>query len=115
MIDRITLLMVAVALIGCDQQPKTLGAAIDGVPVSIAAVEKTNAESKVVIHGTMAKKCPVAGCWFILQDATGSIKVDTKNAGFVVIDVPLNTSLTVAGRIITNGTERLVEAVGLRY
>ena len=63
----------------------------------------------------MAKKCPVAGCWFMLQDKTGTIKVDTKNAGFVVVDVPLNTALTVAGRVVTNGNERLIEASGVRY
>jgi len=63
----------------------------------------------------MTQKCPVAGCWFMLRDDTGTIKVDTKNAGFVVVDVPLNASMTVAGRVATNGTERFIDATGLRY
>lgn len=63
----------------------------------------------------MTKKCPVAGCWFMLHDESGTIKVDTKNAGFVVVDVPLNSRITVAGRLATNGAERVIDATGLRY
>jgi hypothetical protein len=43
------------------------------------------------------------------------IKVDTKDAGFVVVDVPLQASLTVAGRLETNGAGRILKATGLRY
>ncbi len=57
----------------------------------------------------------MAGCWFVLNDNSGTIKVDTKNAGFVVVDVPLNTALTVAGRVVTNDTGRFIDAAGLRY
>jgi len=48
--------------------------------------------ARVVLHGRMTQKCPVAGCWFMLHDETGTIKVDTKNAGFVVVDIPLQSS-----------------------
>jgi hypothetical protein len=51
----------------------------------------------------------------MLHDETGTVKVDTKNAGFVVVSVPLNSILTVAGRVMTNGTERFIEATGARY
>ena len=102
--------------VGCSGgNPKTLGAAVEGAPVTVTSVQQSNVESRVVLHGTMTKKCPVAGCWFLLHDATGTIKVDTKNAGFVVLDVPLNTSVTVAGRVVTNGTERCIDATGVRY
>jgi hypothetical protein len=63
----------------------------------------------------MIEKCPEAGCWFVLRDESGAIKVDTKDAGFVVVGVPLQVSLTVAGRLTTNGTERMLAATGLRY
>ena len=110
------LLLAAVVLTGCfDRGPKTLGKMSEGTPVSIASLEKTAPESPVLVHGTMTKKCPVAGCWLILHDESGSIKVDTKNAGFVVVDVPLNTTMTVAGRVVTNGPERLIDAAGIRY
>jgi hypothetical protein len=63
----------------------------------------------------MIEKCPVAGCWFVLRDATGTVKVDTKSAGFVVVDVPLNKEMIVAGIVRTNGSGLLLEATGLRY
>ena len=103
-------------LVGCaDQKERTLGAAFEGIPVPIAATRHPNTDAPVVLHGTMTEKCPVAGCWFILRDASGTIKVDTKDAGFVVVQVPLNTSLLVAGRVVTNGSERTFEATGVRY
>ena len=86
-----------------------------GNVIPVSAVEKTAVESPVTLHGTLTQKCPVAGCWFMLQDESGTIKVDTRNAGFVVVDVPLNAALTVAGRVTTNGGERLIEASGVRY
>ena len=63
----------------------------------------------------MIEKCPVAGCWFRLRDQTGTIKVDTKAASFVVVDVPLQQTMTVAGKVATEGNEVVLEATGLRY
>jgi len=36
-------------------------------------------------------------------------------AGFVVLDVPLGTEMTVAGRTSGRGDDRLLEATGARY
>ena len=103
-------------LVGCGEQaPTTLGVSFEGPSVSVVAAQRANVESSVILRGTMTKKCPVAGCWFILQDQSGTIKVDTKNAGFVVVDIPLNTALAVVGRVTTNGAERIIEAVGVRF
>ena len=63
----------------------------------------------------MVEKCPVAGCWLKVQDQSGTIMVDTKLAGFVVVNVPLESKVTVAGKIVTEGDEVLIEASGLRY
>ena len=115
MIRWLSFAALSVFLAGCMREGGTLGAAVEGAAVPVASIEKVAADVPVVLQGTMTKKCPVAGCWFMLQDQTGTIKVDTKNAGFVVVDVPLNTSLTVAGRVITNGTERFIDATGVRY
>ena len=57
----------------------------------------------------------MAGCWFSIRDNTGTIKIDTKAAGFVVLDVPLGTVVTVSGKVARDGQDRLVEATGLRY
>jgi hypothetical protein len=63
----------------------------------------------------MVEKCPVAGCWLKLQDTTGTILVDTKMAGFVVVNVPLESKVKVSGKIVTEGDEVLLEASGLQY
>lgn len=107
--------MLAV-LTGCiEHKEKALGALFEGTPLPISVVKQIHADSQVVVRGKMTEKCPVAGCWFMLRDESGTIKVDTKNAGFVVVDVPLQTSLIVGGRAATNGTERFIDATGVRY
>src|SRR5258705_737680 len=103
-------------LAGCSERnSKSLGSVVDGPPVSIASAQRTSVESRIVLRGQLMEKCPVAGCWFTLRDGTGTIKVDTKSAGFVVVNVPLRTTVFVAGRVVTNGTERIIEAAGVRY
>lgn len=109
-------LFALVFMAGCARSQATVrGSAPEGTPSLIAAAKTAPAKSNVTIQGTMVEKCPVAGCWFILRDKTGTIKVDTKNAGFVVLDVPLQTAMTVGGSVTGEGSERMVEAAGLRY
>jgi uncharacterized protein YdeI (BOF family) len=102
---------------GClDRKPKILGTEFDGNGVPVATARRSDAGSRLIVRGTMTEKCPEAGCWFMLRDESGVIKVDTKDAGFVVVDVPLQMSVTVAGRVGTNSVgERLLKATGLRY
>jgi len=113
---------ITLFLAGCaERKPKSLGQPFDGTPVAIATLagtrspESSNMSARVVLHGRMTQKCPVAGCWFMLHDETGTIKVDTKNAGFVVVDIPLQSSIVVAGYLMTNGAEKIIDATGLRY
>jgi uncharacterized protein YdeI (BOF family) len=94
---------------------QTLGAPVEGTALSVAALQQSEVGSRVVLRGVMTQKCPVAGCWFMLRDDTGTIRVDTKNAGFVVVDVPLQAPVTVGGRVTTHGAERVVDASCLRY
>lgn len=104
---------------GCSEEgTRELGTPFDTHTIAIANVtlaRQTNVEASLILRGSLTEKCPVAGCWFVLQDAGGTIKVDTKNAGFVVVDVPLQSTVTVAGRVVTNGSERFLDATGLRY
>ena len=69
----------------------------------------------VVLSGSMIEKCPVAGCWFRLQDETGIIKVDTRSAGFVVVNVPVKSKMVVSGKVIADGDSFSIEATGVRY
>lgn len=105
-----------------------LGAAPPPAGARAVAVRDLNGEAaasggkkSVIVRGAMIEKCPAAGCWFKLRDATGVVRVDTKNAGFVVTDVPVGAILTVAGTPAAPaapaaaGTEPTLAATGLRY
>jgi len=110
------LLLTIVGLAGCSKPGgRTLGLAVQGPEMTIAGIQKAKVDTRIVVHGTMTEKCPVAGCWFTLQDRTGSIQVDTKSAGFVVVAVPLKATLAVAGRVTTNGAARILDATGICY
>jgi uncharacterized protein YdeI (BOF family) len=103
-------------LAGCSGSGKqVLGTPPSGEPVTVAAAQAVANKQPVTVHGKMVEKCPVAGCWFMLKDDTGTIKVDTKSAGFVVLNVPVGTDVTVSGKSAANGSERMVEASGVRY
>jgi uncharacterized protein YdeI (BOF family) len=102
-------------LAGCQAKQSTVfGAAPAAGPIVVVRDLKPAASAPVILQGTMIEKCPVAGCWFMLRDKTGVIKVDTKGAGFVVSNVPLNTEVTVTGTFDGSG-ERRVVATGMRY
>ncbi len=112
----LVLLITAMLVLGCQQQHgSVLGKAPSGEVRTILAVRAGDTPPQVTLSGTMVEKCPVAGCWFRLRDQTGEIKVDTKAAGFVVTAVPLETRMTIAGKISDSGDEVLIEATGVRY
>jgi len=101
---------------GCHQPAgKVLGKAPKGETRTILAVRAGDTAPQVTLTGVMIEKCPVAGCWFRLRDNSGSIKVDTKSAGFAVVNVPLEAKLMVSGKIVTEGDEVAIEATGIRY
>jgi uncharacterized protein YdeI (BOF family) len=75
------------------------GKAPAGAIATAAMLRQVAPRAPVTVRGTMVEKCPVAGCWFILQDGTGRVRVDLKSAGFVVTDLPLGRKVTVSGRL----------------
>jgi uncharacterized protein YdeI (BOF family) len=117
---RNTLLLCAIVagslLVGCNSAPsRTLGAPFAAAaPIAVQALATHAKSSSVVVQGEMIEKCPVAGCWFVLKDRTGVVRVDTKAAGFVVSEVPLHARLTVAGTV-TADSQPGIAATGVRY
>ena len=110
-------LVISVALIaGCHKPDgKILGKMPKGDLRTVLAVRAGDTPPQVTLAGVMTEKCPVAGCWFRLRDHTGTIKVDTKSANFVVVKVPLEANVTVSGKITMEGDEAIIAATGIRY
>jgi uncharacterized protein YdeI (BOF family) len=102
--------------VACGQaKSPVLGKAPRGPVRTILAIRAGDTPETVTIQGRLIEKCPVAGCWFRVEDATGTIKVDTKSAGFVVTEIPLDKVLTVGGKVALEGEETIVEATGLSH
>src|SRR5690242_14001282 len=89
--------LAGLILVGCSNGKTVLGQFSPGKSAVIAEVKTIEPSNPVNLSGKLVEKCPVAGCWFYLEDSTGRIKVDTKVAGFVVLDVPLGKRVEVAG------------------
>jgi len=105
-----------VAACGCSSAaPHTLGTPVGSLtPVAVRSLPSQKAAAPVVVEGEMIEKCPVAGCWFVLRDKTGVVRVDTKGGGFVVSEVPLHARVIVAGAV-TPGAQPGIAATGVRY
>ena len=113
---RACVVVICLMAAGCGKPDgKILGKAPEGEERTILAVRAGDTPPQVTLAGMMIEKCPVSGCWFRLRDNSGTIKVDTKSAGFAVVNVPLETKLTVSGKIVAEGNEIAIEATGIRY
>ncbi len=114
--NTVGMLLIALSLVGCGKNQESVRGVAPGAEANttVAQLAHAKAASAVVLTGEMTEKCPIAGCWFMLRDKTGVVRVDTKSAGFVVSDVPVHTHLTVAGKVLA-GSEPSLSATGLRY
>jgi uncharacterized protein YdeI (BOF family) len=117
-----TLLILGLALgtvlqVGCTPTGGTvLGASPEAGDLRTTADARSLPEgTSLLIKGELVEKCPVSGCWFVIKDDKGTVKVDTKASGFVVVDVPLHRTLTVTGKTAGKGDLRVVDASGVRY
>jgi uncharacterized protein YdeI (BOF family) len=83
--------------------------------ITLVAVQKMKPSTSVIAQGTMVEKCPVAGCWFMLHDKTGTIKVDLKATKQNVVNIPLNSEVTVHGKVAQNGSQKMIQAVSATF
>lgn len=109
-------LVLVLAVMGCGHlRQRVRGVAPAEAPVAMAAKSAAMPSgARILLRGEMTEKCPVAGCWFKLKDASGVVRVDTRTAGFVVSDIPLHTQMTVAGSV-SHEEPSGVAATGIRY
>ncbi len=109
----VLLAIAVIALAGCASAGGTILGKDPGASTA-TPVNSVKSSQDTTITGVMYEKCPAAGCWFMLRDKSGVIRVDTKAAGFTVTDVPVNSEVTVRGTLKESG-EPLLVASGLRY
>lgn len=110
----LTALVAGSVLSGCAPSgAHTLGAGPEGALTTVQATH--SATGTVTMTGKMVEKCPVAACWFKIQDKTGIATVDVKEAGFVVTDVPVGATVTAYGTLDKSGAEPVLHATGIRW
>ena len=52
--------------------------------VAIADITPERLGQTVAIEGTIVQECPHTGCWAIIRDASGRIRIDTQAGGFAL-------------------------------
>ena len=52
--------------------------------VAIGDITADKVGQTVQIEGTIAKECPHTGCWAVVEDETGEIRIDTKKGAFAL-------------------------------
>jgi uncharacterized protein YdeI (BOF family) len=109
------LLVFCLVFSGCSRVERVLGTIGSHPSLTVAAAQQMLPGKEVTLRGKLVEKCPVAGCWFVIRDETGTIKVDTKTAGFVVLDVPLQKQILIDGIVSGDGAARVIDAKGVRY
>ena len=68
--------------------------------VDIADIEPSHIGQQVAIAGTITKECPHTGCWAIIEDATGQIRIDTKAGGFALPLRREGSKVQIVGQVI---------------
>jgi hypothetical protein len=117
------LLIVALGWAGWSLKAASSGAALGHPPqtapaATIAAVRRNPqafAGKTICLTGRMTERCPTAGCWFDLDDGTGSLRVDAGAGGFSVSGLPMGARLKAFGRVEAEpGEDPQLVAVGVR-
>lgn len=101
------LLLSAVLLAGCTAQPPSGQPAPSGVTNSAILSDPSRyAGRDLVLTGKIAIECS-SGCWFLLDDGTGTIYVDLAENNFAIPQLQGSTA-TVKGVIrVENGDPKL--------
>jgi uncharacterized protein YdeI (BOF family) len=108
----IVILVGALLAAGCTSQPAsgTGGPAAQARAVKIADILKDPAAyngTAVAVQGKIAGECG-SGCWFMMDDGTGTLYVDLAPNNFVIPQIS-GTTVVVHGTInVTNGDPTLI-------
>ena len=76
---------------------------VSAPPTTIAAVgEKPAAfaNKTIALTGRITERCPMAGCWFNLNDGTGDLRIDARPGRFSVLGLAMGARVTVFGSVV---------------
>lgn len=66
-------------------QAETYGTApVTGPIMKIADITDAHVGQTVTIEGIIDQECPHSGCWAVIKDDSGQIRIDTQKGGFAL-------------------------------
>jgi uncharacterized protein YdeI (BOF family) len=95
-------------------QAETFGRySTDADVVSIGDLNETHVGHTVAIEGTIVTECPHSGCWAVIEDSTGQIRIDTNKGGFALPLRREGSTIRVIGELEqTDSGDLLLSAEG---
>ncbi len=73
--------------------------ATDAQIVRIGDLDQTHVGQRAAIEGKIVEECPHSGCWAVIEDATGQIRIDTNKGGFALPLHREGSTIRVVGEI----------------
>ena len=75
-------------------------AAATAAQVNIGEIEPSHVGRRVAFEGTIVKECPHSGCWAVIEDSSGQIRIDTNPGGFALPLRREGSKVRVVGQVI---------------
>ena len=75
-------------------------AAATAAQVKIGEIGPNHIGHQVAIEGTIVKECPHTGCWAVIEDSSGQIRIDTNPGGFALPLRREGSNVRVVGKVI---------------
>ena len=68
--------------------------------LKIGEIGPSHIGHQVAIEGTIVKECPHTGCWAVIEDSSGQIRIDTNPGGFALPLRREGSKVRVVGQVI---------------
>ena len=67
--------------------------------VNIGEISEEHVGRTVAIHGQITTQCPTTGCWALVKDGTGEIRIDTQKGAFALPPRSVGSKINVVGEV----------------
>lgn len=68
--------------------------------VPIGELGEAHVGQRVAIEGTIKQECPHSGCWAVIADASGEVRIDTQQGGFALPLRREGSSVRIIGKVV---------------